>query len=377
MRLPGGLHYSYCMNVHPGVHLVDQVEALQQVVPHVKGRLCSDQPFGLGLRLSREAATELREAPILDFFRQELLRAGTYAFTVNAFPYGAFHQTRVKEQVYAPDWLTPERLAYTCEVCEILAGLLPEGVEGSVSTVPLTYGGWKERSGDLCAFAQPLGELARFLEDLEKKTGRLVHVGLEPEPDCALQTTAETIRWFEEVFFRAGSAEVSRRRYVGVCFDTCHVAMQFEEPVEMLRAYSAAGIRVSKVQLSAALELDADSDLSALRAFDDGVYLHQVKSSTGQSWPDLPALFDSDVIPEGVLRVHCHVPMHWKGQGALRSTVSTLGPEFAAALTDSGCRHVEVETYTFDVLPESVRKETLPENLIRECGAGLAILGLA
>jgi len=377
IAIPGAeIHYSYCMNVHAGASLAVQETALRDVAPLLKQELSPDQAFGLGLRISQDALMELRDTERLQRFREALAQAGCYAFTVNAFPIGAFHQSRVKERVYAPDWLTLERLRYTCGVCATLAQLLPEGVEGSVSTVPLTYGGWPERAGDLRAFVKPMDRLALYLQELEQESGSLIHIGLEPEPDCALQTTAETIGWFQDCFFQADAETLSRRRrYIGVCLDTCHAAMQFEDPSESLRAYAEAGIRVSKVQLSAALELAAGSpERARLRDFDDGVYLHQVKSSAGQSWPDLPALFEAPETAEGVLRVHCHVPLHWRGDGDLRSTLPGLGRDFSEALAASGCRHVEVETYTFDVLPAHVRDRTLTENLARELEAGRGLL---
>lgn len=366
---PDTLQFSYCMNVHPGETLPDQLRALREVVPHIKAALSPDQPFGLGLRISSRCLESLRDPAALASFREALDAAGAYAFTVNAFPYGAFHRTRVKENVYAPDWLTPERFNYTLGVCEVLAALLPEGIEGSVSTVPLTYGGWTDRAADLRPFVHPLGRMADALADLEQRTGRCIHLGLEPEPDCALQTTPETIAWFNHAFFAAPpDTAARRRRHVGVCVDTCHVAMQFEDPAATLNACAAAGIRVSKVQVSAALACSASPEaLHALQAFDDGVYLHQVKSAAGASWPDLPALFASPPAPDTALRIHCHVPLHWRGAPPLDSTTATLGPAFPRALHNSGCRHVEVETYTFDVLPASVRAGGLAENLIAEC----------
>jgi len=375
--IPGGeIHYSYCMNVHAGAALAVQESAIREVIPVLKRRLCPDQPFGLGLRISREALLELQDEARLESFRAAMEASGSYAFSVNAFPIGVFHRERVKEQVYAPDWLCPERLSYTCGVAAILARLLPEGVEGSVSTVPLTYGGWPERAGDLTAFVKPLDRLALFLEELERQSGRRVHVGLEPEPDCALQTSGETLRWFRDCFFRAdGQTLARRRRYIGVCLDTCHAAMQFEDPSAALLSYAAEGVAVSKVQLSAALEVAADhADRQRLRDFDDGVYLHQVKSSSGQSWPDLPALFAAGDSARGQLRVHCHVPLHWRGDGGLKSTFPSVQPGFAEALGASGCRHVEVETYTFDVLPAEVRGRSLTGNLLRELEAGLAVV---
>lgn len=334
----------------------------------VKEALSPDKSFGLGLRLAREATEALAASGEAARLREEMAATGLHVFTVNAFPYGAFHGTRVKEAVYAPDWLHPKRLDYTRRVFDVLAELLPPGMEeGSVSTVPLSYGGWADRNRDLSAFVDPLVELTRHLARLEEKTGKLLHLGLEPEPDCTLETTGQTVDWFHSHLFKHPEAALLRR-HIGVCFDTCHVAMQFEDPESSFKALRDAGIRVSKVQVSAALECKEGVNPGLLRSFDDGVYLHQVKSSQGQSWPDLPAWFSSgDRRGDGTLRVHCHVPLDWEGDDQLCSTRHTLRPGFWRELLQSECRHVEVETYTFGVLPEALRRGTVEEDITREC----------
>jgi hypothetical protein len=389
MRLPGTpFHFSYCLNVHPGESLDDLYRVLDTCIPEIKQALSPGAPFGLGLRLANRAAAELQSPEHLAALRDRLKSGNLYAFSVNAFPFGAFHQARVKENVYAPDWRTPERLDYTRNVFNALAGLLPEDTSGSVSTVPLSYGAWALNESDHLRIRQQLCDLAFELALLEETTGKTLHLGLEPEPDCTLETTRQTVSWFEDGLFRLGAPELAKqkgldidfaedllRRHIGVCFDTCHVAMQFEDPLEALQTYTRHGIRISKVQVSAALECDPSPEsLIALRDFDDGVYLHQVKSESHQSWPDLSALFAHPPAPSAKLRIHCHVPLHWPGSGLLRSTRPTLTPAFWQALPQCGCEHIEVETYTFDVLPPDVRGGSLTRNILSECEWALAAL---
>lgn len=378
MRLSDGRQFSYCLNVHKGESLEEAVWAIGQHVPHIRRNLCPDAPFGLGLRLSRHASDELKLPDALPRFRDLLAEQNLYAFTVNGFPYGAFHQTRVKENVYLPDWTHPDRLEYTLDLFDHLAALLPRGLEGSVSTAPL---GYKRRPGaprvatadekrepPTSNFIENLTAVARRLARLESETGKFMHLGLEPEPDCILETTGETIAFFEELFRRSDLDETLLRRHLGVCFDTCHVAMRFEDPAESLRRYRAAGVRISKTQISAALECAADTPIDRLRPFDDGVYLHQVKSSTGAARPDLPDWLDAPDPKAGTIRIHAHVPLHWPGDDELRSTRHTLAPDFWRELEESGCPHLEVETYTFDVLPEDLRQgRNVDEDMVQEC----------
>lgn len=369
MQIADGRHFSYCLNVHPGETFEDLLRVLEQEVPNIKQALCPDAPFGLGLRIAHQASLALRSPENLSRLKKKLTDTGTYAFTLNGFPYGAFHQTRVKEQVYQPDWSFASRLDYTRDICFQLARLLPENAEGSVSTVPLGYKFDPDADGKRTRMVDALRELASFLACLEKETGKCLHLGLEPEPDCMLETTPEAVAFFEEELLRGSPVpEDILRRHLGICLDTCHVAMQFEDPVESVRSLQAAGIRISKTQISAALECEAGIDPAVLTAFDDGVYLHQIKSTSGKSWRDLPEFLASPNPEAGTLRIHAHVPLHWEGGNGLRSTRHTLPAAFWTALQASDCTHLEVETYTFDVLPEDIRAgRRVADDMIDEC----------
>lgn len=377
MQLSGGRHFSYCLNVHPGESLVDLIDVLRSQVPEIKKALSPDRPFGLGLRLSRQASLELASCGNPQILGNEIHEQGCYPFTINGFPFGAFHQTRVKEQVYQPDWSSPLRLDYTRDLFQQLAALLPEGGEGSVSTVPLGYKFDPAAPGQLDFMAGQLCDLALTLHQLAQETGRQLHLGLEPEPDCILETTEEAVSFFKEyIFSRHRVSEDILRRHLGICLDTCHVAMQFEDPAEAVRSLGREGIRLSKTQISAAVECEADTDPQRLNAFDDGVYLHQIKSTTGQSWRDLPDFLARPDRGAGTLRIHAHVPLHWPGDAELRSTRHTLTPDFWQALAASDCRHLEVETYTFNVLPSALRAgRNIAQDMIAECQWALGQLG--
>ncbi len=377
-------HLTYCLNIHPGETFAENLAAIRQHAVAVKQQLSPQLPFGLGLRLGAAAAAELRVPSVRRKLRDELDGLGLYAFTINGFPYGQFHGARVKENVYAPDWRTRERLDYTCLLADILTDLLPAGMSGSISTLPGSFKPWIHKDADVRAMAQNLVACAKHLAALREKTGREIHVGLEPEPFCFLETTDEVIKFFEGPLAAACADAVEReqvRHHLGVCLDTCHVALQFESPLEALRRYRAAGIRVSKIQISAALEVvlaetrgsgsSRPQEVAALRAFDEPVYLHQTKArfTSGEllAWPDLadalPAIAESDRME--TVRVHFHVPLFWEGGAPLRSTATDLSAEFfraACAATD----HLEVETYTFSVLPEAMRAGGVVACICRE-----------
>lgn len=381
------LHLTYCLNIHPGESWGDNLIALRDKTVAVKRRVSPEGWFGAGLRIAHRAAEELTasaeaRAEALEFFAANQI----YPFSINGFPYGRFHAGQVKENVYAPDWRSPERLHYTMQLADLLATWLPEEVDGSISTVPCSFKPWINDNADLTALVDNLAAAVAYLAALREDTGRDIHLGLEPEPDCYLETTAETIAFFKDVLFTAGTQEVARilkcyrsdaeammRRHLGVCFDTCHVALQGEDLTESLRAYQFEGIRISKIQLSAALRAQSNAESwEALRPFAEPVYLHQVKgrSAAGAlfSWYDLPTALDElPGFPEvEEIRVHFHVPLFFTGSGPLQSTVNSLTPDFFHELHSGICSHLEIETYTFDVLPPEVHPGDVVRSVARE-----------
>ncbi len=109
-QLPGAPELTYCTNIHAGESWDEIRASLDAHVPRIKAQVAPDAPFGLGLRLSGVAAAELVGPEPLEAFKDQLARLGAYVFTLNAFPFGPFHGTRVKERVYEPDWRTGERV---------------------------------------------------------------------------------------------------------------------------------------------------------------------------------------------------------------------------------------------------------------------------
>ncbi len=374
MNLGGGLHLAYCTNVHRGQTWAETFAALETHTDAVRRRIAPDEPYAIGLRLGAAAAAELARPDTLDAFRRWLDARNSYVFTINGFPYGSFHGTRVKEQVYAPDWSTPERLAYTNGLFDLLAQLLPEGVAGSVSTVPVSFKGFARPAGHAHACYANLSACARHLERLCERTGRDLHLGLEPEPMCVLETTAETVAFFEG-WASADTSAAHWRRYVGVNYDCCHLAVEFESAPAALGHLAAAGIRLSKLHLSSALRVRPDAAArEALRAFVEPVYLHQVvagRSDTGEvfrRYTDLPdALADSAAVRDDEeWRVHFHVPLHASPGAPFGDTRDhLLGALDWLAAHPGACTHLEMETYTWEVLPPALRLG-IEDQLVRE-----------
>ncbi len=376
---------TYCLNVHPGETWADNCKTLWTSVLAVRDLVSPDAPFGLGMRLSAAAAETLGERGAVDELKRFLEAENLFVFTINGFPYGNFHGRPVKESVYAPDWRSPLRRDYTNRLATILSALMPEGSLGTISTVPCSWKAWMTSSADVDAMVGHLVESAAHCAEIAEEQGREIAIALEPEPGCVLETTAETIEFFKSNLFAHGAEILAAKRggpvaaaraviqqHLGVCLDTCHVALQFEEPRESLCQYEAAGIRVPKVQISSALRTGASPEaIDALTPFAEPVYLHQVKARRGDgailSWTDLPqALSEAPAAGAEELRVHFHVPLHFTGTGALHSTGSDLSPELMKAISRDPSAHLEIETYTWNVLPDLLKPESIEKGIAAE-----------
>jgi hypothetical protein len=374
MKLGGQRHLAYCTNVHRGESWAETFQALETHVLPVRQRVAPGRSYAIGLRLGQRAAAELAQRPVLAEFQRWLERHDCYVFTINGFPFGSFHGGRVKEQVYAPDWSEPARLEYTKQLFDLLAVLARPETGGSVSTVPGSFKGFvaAEPGRRDRIFAQ-LSDCTRYIDALGQRTGIDLHLGLEPEPMCLLETTAETVAFFREWRERdPAMAEPAARRCVGVNYDCCHLAVEFERAGESLEQLAAADIRLSKLHLSSALRLRPTAEArAALRAFDEPVYLHQVVTAAGgqvrRRFLDLAEALAAPAEPnEDEWRVHFHIPLHASpGAPFLDTRDHLLGALDWLRAHPAACGHLEMETYTWEVLPDSLRSG-VQEQLVGE-----------
>ena len=379
----GDSHLTYCTNIHPGESWEAVRGNVERHVVAVKARVSPAAPFGVGLRLSAQAAESLAEPGELASFAAFLEASGLYVFTINGFPFGAFHGARVKENVYLPDWRDPARTRYSTRLAEILAALLPAGLNGSVSTVPGAFRSAAMAQGDADAIAHAMITHAAQLVRLHRTTGKEIALALEPEPMCFLETTEEAVRFFEEHLFakRAreqlaaltgqtpAQAEASLRLHLGVCFDACHAAVEFEDARASLDALASAGIAIPKIQITTALEAEVDaSRRRELARFADEVYLHQVvierPGAALARYVDLPEALANG--PDGLWRIHFHVPVFERELGSFRNTQPHLREVLAVLRERAVTRHLEIETYTWDVLPEAFRAGDPVTDIARE-----------
>ncbi|KPK42246.1 MAG: hypothetical protein AMJ65_07940 [Phycisphaerae bacterium SG8_4] len=361
----------YCTNVHAGEDLDRYLASLERYAVGVKSRMPGDQEFPIGLWLSARTAHQILTEKRLAEFGAFLESNGLSAFTMNGFPYGNFHGETVKYQVYKPDWTRTERLDHTANLVRILTRLMPEGSQAGISTLPL---GWPSRKFDYKKAADHLIRIAELLRVNELRTGKLIHLDIEPEPGCILSSSRDVVSFFKD-YLLPGRLESDVLRYIRVCHDISHASVIFADQQAAINDYVTNGIRIGKVHISSAVEAEisagnSQSVIDQLKTFQEDRYLHQTyirRPDRIAAYDDLPlAIRDVDARTAGTLRCHFHVPIFIEKFGHLKTTRHEIVDCLKNIYTKSDCRHFEVETYAWTVLPDELKVKDLTQGIAGE-----------
>lgn len=389
MDLGNGLgHLTYSTLVHPADTWPELKASVQRYLPEVKRRFSPDARMGVSLRISRASATELLADPAeREWLRDFLAANDMYVYTVNAFPYGSFKGEEVKAEVYEPDWTTAARTDYTMDVARILADICEPGIEPSIQTAPLAFRPKVAGPDYIAAFTDNVLRVAAFLLTLERDSGVRVTLAIEPEPYCFLETTAETIAYFTDHLYTAQAArrvaELSGqplaeaiqalRRYVGIVFDICHQSVEFEDITDSLHALCDAGIPIYKLQEASALNVPVVDDevVAELKRYTETIYLSQTTelrdgvTTRYLNLEDAISAYDLDPGPRA-WRTHFHVPVFLSDLGPFRTTRDGIDDALRVHAAMPLSTHLEIETYTWDVLPDHLRTGDIVEYVVRE-----------
>jgi hypothetical protein len=312
---------------------------------------------------------------------------------MNGFPYGGFHHTKVKDQVHAPDWTSPDRVQYTIRLAHILSKLLPAGMEGGISTSPLSYRFWHKPEALHAVFETATRNLLQVVEQLieiKTGTGKLIHIDIEPEPDGLLGESNEFLEWYTQYLLPIGisylaeksgyterEAENVIKQHIQLCYDVCHFAVCYEVHADAIALIKSMGIKTGKIQISAALKADMPSEMQqrklvsdAFSRFNEPVYLHQVvakqKNEQLLRYADMPdALADAENPAVVSWRSHYHVPLFIENYGLLQSTQQDIREVLSIHRSAPFTSHLEIETYTWEVLPDEMRLP-ISDSIIRE-----------
>ncbi len=383
-------HLTYSTLVHPGDTWEEMWDSLTTFVPRVKARLSPNAPFGVSLRISAASAQTLTDSPS----ERQKLKAflddnDMYLYTVNAFPYGPFKNEVIKLQVYEPDWSTHQRTAYTKQVAAILAEVCPPTVNPSIQSPPLGYKGNVINDAYVEAFASNVRELAAYLHRLKETTGRTVTLALEPEPACFLETTEETVAFFTQILRSEKSlaalgadlgvsseeARIILRRHIGTVYDICHQAVEFEDISASLQSLVDNDVPVFKLQEAAAVRIPSvtQESVEALREYADSVYLTQtIEKRDGKlnrflNLEDAFAAFEADPTGEREWRIHFHVPVFLTELGEhFKTTRFAIEEALAFHKKNPLSAQLEIETYTWDVLPDHLKTGDIVDYVSQE-----------
>lgn len=384
-------HLTYCTNIHSGESWQDHFAAIRIYFPEIKKQVSPQMPMGIGLRLSNEASLELAKEANLEEFKKWLKENDAFVFTMNGFPYGNFHHTKVKDNVHTPDWRTDDRVIYTNRLFSLLASLLSPEMDGGVSTNPISYRRWFNTPQEFqSAKKKGTENMIRVVDNLiriHKTTGKILHLDVEPEPDGILETGTEFINWYMNDLLPAGvpfigekwnvssrESEMMIKEHLRLCYDVCHFAIGYESHAQVIRQLAQQQIKVGKIQISAALKASMNQRSrtevkAAFSNFNEPVYLHQVVSKMQDGnlvrYPDLPEALMDKRETANEWRAHFHVPVFVKDFGLLASTQDEIIEVLTIQKHHPFTQHMEVETYTWEVLPEHL-KLPVGESICRE-----------
>ncbi|MDG1872326.1 MAG: metabolite traffic protein EboE [Mariniblastus sp.] len=377
------MQVGYCGNVHPGQTLEEVKHNLTKYTLKVKAQVYPNRLMPIGLWLSATAAKELDEPECLLGFKDWLAEHGLLPYTLNGFPYGDFHQEIVKHDVYRPTWGDPSRMEYTIRLAEILDTLLPEGVDGTISTLPLAWPvegnhSYAEDQQFWSSCAKHLKNCAERLDRIQQTSGRNIFVCIEPEPGCMLDTWDDVVGFFDQHLLADSKSADLIRKHIGVCHDVCHSAVMFEKQSTAVNEYKKAGIKIGKVQVSSAVAVDFESGdelncnhkIEQLRGFAEPKYLHQTSIRTGDDiefYEDLSIALDANPNPTGLWHVHFHVPIFSNEFDLIGTTQADIKHCVEAILqSNEPMPHFEIETYAWNVLPDHLKQDSLAEGIAKE-----------
>jgi sugar phosphate isomerase/epimerase len=391
MDLGNGLgHLTYSTLVHPGDTWSEMWDSLNRYVPQVKARVSPKKSFGVSLRLSAASAKTLTGDPgerarLKDFLTQHDM----YLYTVNAFPFGPFKNTVVKKQVYEPDWRSDERAVYTMQVADILAEVAAPHVNPSIQSPPLGFKPRVTGPDVVDAFTRQVIRVVSHLVQIRQRTGRTVTLALEPEPACFLETTEEAVDYFTNHLYAAkavqmvqtatgvsrAEAEAALRRHLGMVYDICHQAVEYEDIGASLQKLADNGIPVFKLQEAAAMRVPnvTKETVAAMRPFADTVYLTQTvemrdgKMTRFLNLEDAFAAFENDPSGRREWRTHVHVPVFLDKIGEhFHTTRFAIEDALKFHKKNKLSPQLEIETYTWDVLPASMKSGDIVDYVQRE-----------
>jgi sugar phosphate isomerase/epimerase len=386
----------YSTNVHPGDSLEELWASLEdaEVVRHL---VDPKRPLPIELRLSLPVTQAMaRDRGLVAGLATSLRDRGLRAVSVSAFSPLPFHGQPVKENAYLPRWDQEERVVFSQQVADVLAGFGPPDEPFlSFSTLAGVLKHHVTSRDTDAAIARNMARVALHCHRVAQRTGRKIVMALEPEPGLTYETTDEVIAFFRGPLDRAftetlapetvgpTTAVALGRELVGVNFDFCHQSIEYEDNPASLRRLVDAGIRLYKCHAANAMRvvdpLNSDKAMDALEPFTESIFPHQV---VGADWNgrrvffcmDLPYLYTEagrkEMAATGVreIRIHYHVPVFGNFSPDIDTTIEGTWAGISAFRTLAPQAPIIVECYTWTEQggEQDDRRRWIQEGLARE-----------
>jgi hypothetical protein len=149
--------------------------------------------------------------------------------------------------------------------------------------------------------------------------------------------------------------------------------VEYEDISTSLQKLADAGVPVIKLQEAAAVQVpEVTQDIvDAMRPYADTVYLTQtVEKRNGEfthylNLSDAFEAWDRDPGPRE-WRTHFHVPVFLDDLGPFRTTRFAIEDALAFHRKHKLSPHLEIETYTWDVLPDHLKTGDIVDYVVRE-----------
>ena len=318
MRLADRSWLTCCLGHDAADSWADVRALLSGKAAEIGAKASPEQPFAIGLSLSARAVGELADAEAR-YELLEILSRNDYRAVMADGRYPANPGT----EGVPLDWRDPGMTIYITRLAELMAGIAPEGEAVSIATLP---GAPIPETGseDEEVIAANLLDAAALLIRLEESTGVPTRLAIQPEPGFLIGNSAQAVAFFERHLLSdaavtrvvtatgmpAGDVASALPAHLGLCYDTGHAAVSFEDAGEALGKLSAAGVPIHRLQLSGALAVASVDQAAreALAGLDATRIVARRKDETTDQTKLVEALEAGSAADGEEWRIHCHLP---------------------------------------------------------------------
>lgn len=374
MLLKNKYHLTYCSNIFKEKTWKNLFCKLKKYITNLR-KFFIKKHIGLSLCLSNSLTNEIKKPDNISSLKTWLKKNSLYISSINGFVYQTFHQKSIKENIYLPDWTSKKRLIFTQNIIHILKNIIKKNHDGSISTLPISYKLWTKDNHKhyvLYKTSKHLSDLLILLINIKKQTKNIIHLDIEPEPQCTIETYKETHAFFEHWLLPICKKHLIPKykkqhlithiyKHIKICYDICHFSVNFENHKEILNSIKQSKIKIGKIQISSALKIDLNnnnktSQLKTLLALQNSPFLHQTTEKVAnkiKKYPDVKYILETfKQKAQGELRIHCHISIHEKIYKNIETTYQETQETLKVFLKTLHIKHIEIETYTHNIIYE-------------------------